>query len=344
MNILNAVEQEAFESAPVFNSFQRKQYFDFPQAIQQATANLRTPANQLCFLLSCGYFNASKRFFPARTFHPRDVEYVVGRTGLRLEQIELHLYAKETSSRHRGFILDFYGFKPFRPHGRPVLAEEIARLLRSQIKPKVIFWRCVDVLIREKIEVPGYFLLADQILSAIKAQNQTLAATIERTLDTETRATLDDLLMQEPLVGDTVPGKTSAYKLTLMKKLSQSTKPSKVKERVADLDLVRGLYHQLSPALQAIALKPGGDPVLRPQRHAVRDLSAYASRRSRAVSTLLAFIAHQYYRLQDNLVDVLLASLRSFRELIGFRDLGRRSGTTAFSPKVPFRDFLCRKD
>ena len=174
MNILNAVEQEAFESAPVFNSFQRKQYFDFPQAIQQATANLHTPANQFCFLLSCGYFKASKRFFPAQTFHPRDVEYVVGRTGLRLEQIELHLYAKETSSRHRGFILDFYGFKPFRPHGRLVLAEEIARLLRSQIKPKVIFWRCVDVLIREKIEVPSYFPLADQILSAIKTQNQRL--------------------------------------------------------------------------------------------------------------------------------------------------------------------------
>ena len=70
MNILNSVEQEAFESAPVFNSFQRKQYFDFPQAIQQAAASLRTPANQLCFLLSCGYFKASKRFFPTRTFHP----------------------------------------------------------------------------------------------------------------------------------------------------------------------------------------------------------------------------------------------------------------------------------
>jgi hypothetical protein len=55
----------------------------------------------------------------------------------------------------------------------------------------------------------------------------------------------EDLLTQEPLVGDTVPGKTSAYKLTLMKKLSQSTKPSKVKERVVDLSLVRGLYDQL---------------------------------------------------------------------------------------------------
>lgn len=92
MNILNTVEQEAFESAPVFNSFQRKQYFDFPQAVQQAAANLRTPANQLWFLLACGYFKASKGFFLARTFHPRDVEYVAGRTGLRLEEIELYLY------------------------------------------------------------------------------------------------------------------------------------------------------------------------------------------------------------------------------------------------------------
>jgi hypothetical protein len=40
MNILNTVEQEAFESAPVFNSFQRKHYFDFPQAIQQVAASL----------------------------------------------------------------------------------------------------------------------------------------------------------------------------------------------------------------------------------------------------------------------------------------------------------------
>ena len=74
MKILNTVEQEAFESPPVFNSFQRKQYFDFPLAIQQAAASLRTPVNQLCFLLNCGYFKASKRLSPVQTFHSRDVE------------------------------------------------------------------------------------------------------------------------------------------------------------------------------------------------------------------------------------------------------------------------------
>jgi TnpA family transposase len=312
MNILNTVEQEAFESAPVFSSFQRKHYFDFPQAIQQIAANLRTPANQLCLLLSCGYFKAGKHFFPTRTFHARDIEYVASRTELRLEEIKLDSYPKGTSSRHREFILNFYGFKPFRPHGRHLLDEEIARLVRSQIKPKVIFWRCIDVLIREKIEVPGYFPLAAQILRAIKTHHRNLAATIERTLDTATRTVLDDLLTQEPLAGDTIPGKTSAYKLTLMKKLSQSTKPSKIKERVADLDLAKGLYHQLTQVLQAIALKPEGihyyaDTVIRSRIFQLirrDDPGRYLH--------LITFIAHQYYRLQDNLVDVLLASLRSF--------------------------------
>jgi hypothetical protein len=59
-------------------------------------------------------------------------------------------YPKETSSRHPAHP-GLLWLQPFRPHGHPVLAEAIARLARSQIKPKVIFWRCVDVLIREKI-------------------------------------------------------------------------------------------------------------------------------------------------------------------------------------------------
>jgi TnpA family transposase len=171
----------------------------------------------------------------------------------------------------------------------------------------------VDVLVREKVEVPGYFPLADLILSALNTHNQTLIAAIERMLDTETRAVLDDLLTQEPLEGGAGPGRTSAYKLTLMKKLSQSTRPSKIKDRVAELDLVRGLYFQLNPALQALALKPEG---IRYYAYSViRSKIFQLIRRDDPERYLhvIAFIAHQYYRLQDNLVDVLLASLQSFQ-------------------------------
>ena len=56
MNIFNTVEREAFNSPPVFNSFQRKQYFDFPSKLRRFAAGLRNPAYQLGFLLSASYF------------------------------------------------------------------------------------------------------------------------------------------------------------------------------------------------------------------------------------------------------------------------------------------------
>jgi len=63
MNILNTVEREAFNSPPVFSSFQRKQYFDFPSKLRRFAAGVRNPAYQLGFFLSAGYFKAARRFF-----------------------------------------------------------------------------------------------------------------------------------------------------------------------------------------------------------------------------------------------------------------------------------------
>jgi len=78
MNILNTVEREAFESPPVFNSVQRKQYFDFPTELRRLAGELLAPTHQLGFLLSASYFKAAKSFFPASAFHRRDLEYVIG--------------------------------------------------------------------------------------------------------------------------------------------------------------------------------------------------------------------------------------------------------------------------
>ena len=215
--------------------------------------------------------------------------------------------------RHQHTIRTFYGFRACDAAASRLLLKEIAGLVRSQVKPKVIFWRCIDVLVREKIEVPNYTRLTKLILGAINRRSQELAAIIERSLTQEVRALLEDLLTQERLVGDTVPGKTSAYKLTLMKKLSQSTKPSKVKERVVDLILVRGLYDQLSPTLQSLALMPGG--IRYYAESVLRSEIFQLTRRDDPDRSLhvIGFIAHQFYRLQDNLVDELLASLRSFQ-------------------------------
>jgi hypothetical protein len=52
MNILNTVEREAFNSPPVFSSFQRKQYFDFPSKLRRFAAGLRIRPTSLAFYLA----------------------------------------------------------------------------------------------------------------------------------------------------------------------------------------------------------------------------------------------------------------------------------------------------
>jgi hypothetical protein len=69
MNILNTVEREAFNSPPVFSSFQRKQYFDFPSKLRRFAAGLRNPAYQLGFLLSAG-FQSREEVLLTRLFPP----------------------------------------------------------------------------------------------------------------------------------------------------------------------------------------------------------------------------------------------------------------------------------
>ena len=314
MRILNTLEQEAFETPPLFNSTQRRQYFDFPLSIQRLAASLRTPTNQLCFLLSCGYFQATKQFFPVRTFHPHDIEYVTARVGLLPDAVAIDSYDKQTLARHQQLILKFYAFRAFDPKARAFLAAEIVVMVRSQLKPRLIFWRCVDLLIQEKVQVPSYFRLAELILDAINQRQKELAAILEQKLPAEARELLDALFVQSTsLDSEPIVSKTAAYKLTLLKKLSQSTKPGKIKERVADLGLIEGLYHRLQPVLDALELNHDG--IRYYASSVIKSEIFQVARRADEERYLhvVAFIVHQYYRLQDNLIDVLLGSVQSYQ-------------------------------
>ena len=63
MRILSAAEQDRIEHPPVFASAERKRYFEFPRSVMDVVRELRSPANQIGFLLAYGYFRAVRRFF-----------------------------------------------------------------------------------------------------------------------------------------------------------------------------------------------------------------------------------------------------------------------------------------
>jgi hypothetical protein len=77
--------------------------------------------------------------------------------------------------------------------------------------------------------------------------------------------------------------------------------------------LIEGLYQRLQPVLAVLALNPEG---IRYYANSVIKVEIFQVARRDDEDRylhLIAFIAHQYYRLQDNLVDVLLTSLASYQ-------------------------------
>jgi len=66
MNILNSLEREAHDIPPQFSSAERKKHFEIPAALVRIADTLRNPTNRVAFILACGYFSATKRFFTIR--------------------------------------------------------------------------------------------------------------------------------------------------------------------------------------------------------------------------------------------------------------------------------------
>lgn len=84
----------------------------------------------------------------------------------------------------------------------------------------------------------------------LQAHKAELIALIDRLLTDETRNLLDDLF--------TAPGEQNRYRLTLLKKLSQSTKPTRIKECVTDFETLKVLYDQLEQILSVLDLGVAG--------------------------------------------------------------------------------------
>jgi hypothetical protein len=71
-------------------------------------------------------------------------------------------------------------------------------MVRSQLKPRLIFWRCVDRLIQEKVQLPGCFTLTDLITVAINRRKEILTTILKQQLPAELRDSLEALFEQTP--------------------------------------------------------------------------------------------------------------------------------------------------
>lgn len=139
MQILSVSEQTRLERPPAFDSAERKRFFEFPVSLLAMAVRIRDPSNRIGFLVSCGYFRASRRFFQPRDFDVRNIMFVASRLGLSSLDFDVERYSRPTRSRHQRAILNFYGFRSFDRQAEASLVDEIAKMARTHLKPKLIF-------------------------------------------------------------------------------------------------------------------------------------------------------------------------------------------------------------
>jgi len=305
MQILGTVERQEFETPPVFTILQRNRYFDFSAGVLALAKRLRGPTSKVLFLVSLGQFRATHKFYLPDQFHQQDIDFVARSLGLTESDVDCDRYDKQTRIRHRRLIRAYFGFKAFDTEAQTFTRNEIKSMARLQLQPRLILFRAIDLLRENRVEIPSYPKLSRLILAAINHRRNELSNIIKHALDTNARKQLE--LLIHPAEED----KANRYLLTQLKRLSQSTKPSKIKERIDLLHRMRSVYNTVQPALRATDLNHTGigyfaNTVIKSD---VRDVTRRFDP-DRYVH-LIAFIAHQYYRLQDNLVDVLLSVLQS---------------------------------
>jgi len=178
-------------------------------------------------------------------------------------------------------------------------------MARMHLKPRLIFDRCVDFLIQRRVQVPSAHRLNDLIRASLHERKAEMIALMDSQLLAETRNLLDDLF--------TAPDAQNRYRLTLLKRLSQSTSPSRIKEAVADFAILSELHHQLGDILVQLDLGTAGiryfaggvlrSEIFQMRRRDQNDRYIHAA----------AFVAHQFYRCQDNMVDLWLSVMASFK-------------------------------
>ncbi len=298
---LSPDERTRFDAPPTLTVHQRPILLDLPAWAETYLQSGQTPTNQVGFLLQLGYFRVVTRFFVADRFEADIVEWISGRLRVDPNTVDLTDYARSrTAYRHREDILHFLGYRAFGSEYQRVLADEAHRLAHLQTRPALMLDALAGYLREHRVEIPPYNALRVILTKALDDYQSGLEALIEQYLGPTDRSVLDELLAKQVLPDGTA-GTKIRYRLTRLKRISQSMRPKQIRERVALFTDLKAVFVQIRPLIERLALS---DDTIRYYAQYVLDTQSKQSsqRTHERYLRLIAFIVHQYLTVGDALI------------------------------------------
>ncbi len=305
LKILHSDEVKQYDLPPQFSAEERKSAFYLSTALQEALKKIHSPTNQVCFVLQYGYFKITHRFYSPQDFHQKDIDFVIRRLNLLAADILItDKYFRNKSAEHQQQICSLLGFHPWSSETKKQLVDEALFLSQKHISPRIMLGLLLDFLEEERIEKASYYTLQEVITDAINATKDQLEKTLLPLLSEANKKVLDDLLKEHD------ESHLSRSKLTLLRKINHSLQPKKIKENISDYTYLQGLYEQMLPIIKAVALPT--ETIRYFAEVAIKGQIPQISRRDESrYIYLFCFVIHQYFRLNDTLIDAFTQSCQN---------------------------------
>ena len=203
LTILSEAEKTALYGLPVFDDFQRVEFFAMTDAERTLALQRRGIVKQVYCLLQIGYFKAKQAFFQftLEEVPPEDVAFLLQRyfPG-QMFTVEPLLTSEYYVQRNK--IVELFGYRLCSDDDMPVLLNKATLLARADVAPTFLLSELLVFLIGQRIVRPGYTTLQDLISNALSAERERLEQLVESALTRAARDALQQLLVQENILSD----------------------------------------------------------------------------------------------------------------------------------------------
>lgn len=231
LTILSRDKQRDFNTPSKLNTKKRASFFSLDHEMMEFIKKLRTPINQVGFVLQLGYFRVNGKFFMPQHFLPQDISHVSSMLGFDSSTLNIFLYQEKAIRDHRQKILELLQWQPLNAENQEKIRQHIQWTIPQQLAPKRVFFSMIEYCCHNKIEIPSYNFLANAITDAYNAVENNLILEVTQKLSTEQREKLDHILKP---AASTETETSPLPSFTHLKKINQSLRPMDIRESASE--------------------------------------------------------------------------------------------------------------
>jgi TnpA family transposase len=198
LTILTEAEKTALYDLPVFDDYQRLEFFAMTEAERSMALQRRGIVKQVYCLLQIGYFKAKQAFFQfaLEDVPPEDITFILQRyfPGKPLTSASL-LTSEYYVQRNK--IVELFGYRLCSEDDLSLLFDKAQLLARTDVTPTFLLAELMVFLIGQRIVRPGYTTLQDLITNALAAERSRLEQLVDVAVTETIRETLKQLLIHD---------------------------------------------------------------------------------------------------------------------------------------------------